>query len=104
MAGEVRAVLDRLADAGAVFSERALVARAYDYALPLYKGRLLSTGEGALDHALGMTGCIANLNLDGDARAAGLLFAVPSYQEGADEKLAAGFNATVAGPVNTSTG
>ena len=82
--------------AGLPEAERALVARAYEYALPLYKGRLLSTGEGALDHALGMTGCIANLNLDGDARAAGLLFAVPSYQEGADEKLAAGFNATVA--------
>ena len=77
-------------------AEREIVARAYDYAVPLYAGRILSTGEGALEHAMGMTGYIAKLNLDGDARAAGLLFAVPSYLEGANEKLAVDFNVVVA--------
>jgi GTP pyrophosphokinase len=82
--------------AGLAVPERNLVARAYDYALPLYADKVLSTGEGALEHALGMTGCIADLNLDADARAAGLLFAAPSYVDDAAEKLTGEFNATVA--------
>ncbi|MSQ50767.1 MAG: bifunctional (p)ppGpp synthetase/guanosine-3',5'-bis(diphosphate) 3'-pyrophosphohydrolase [Betaproteobacteria bacterium] len=77
-------------------AERAIVAKASDFAASLYSGKLLSTGEGALDHALGMTACIADLDLDGDARAAGLLYAVPSYLADAEVKLTAEFNATVA--------
>ncbi|MFM9968737.1 MAG: RelA/SpoT family protein [Burkholderiales bacterium] len=84
---------------GLAAAERALVARAFDYAAPLYEGKLLSTGESALDHAHGMCACIASLNLDGDARAAGLLFAAPSYVEESDEKLSKDFNPTVAGLV-----
>ena len=82
--------------AGLVPAEHAMVARAWDYAAPLYAGKLLSTGEDALEHAIGMTGCIAALNLDSDARAASLLFAVPSYLDESGEKLKTGFNATVA--------
>ena len=82
--------------AGLARAERDLVARAWDYAAPLYEGRLLSSGEDAMAHALGMTGRIAALNLDGDTRAASLLFAVPNYQEASTEKLRSAFNATVA--------
>ena len=57
--------------AGLAGAECAMVQRARDHAATVYAGRQLSTGEDALEHALGMTACIAGLNLDADARAAG---------------------------------
>jgi GTP pyrophosphokinase len=82
--------------AGLDASERALVARAQAYAAPLYAGKRLGTGEPALDHALGVAANLAALRLDGAARAAGLLYAVPEYVDDAEEQLASRFDATVA--------
>ena len=81
-------------------AEREFVVRAHDYAAPIYAGKVLGTGEGALEHALGLAENLAALRLDGHARAAGLLFALPEYQQGADEVLAEKFDATVANLVS----
>jgi len=82
--------------AGLDTPERALVIRAHDFAAPLYVDKRLGTGEPAIDHALGLVANLASLRLDGAARAAGLLYAVPEYLENAEERLAAQFNPTIA--------
>jgi GTP pyrophosphokinase len=76
--------------------ERALVARARTLAAKTYADRRLGTGEPAIDHALGLAGLLATLRLDGEARAAGLLFAMPEYVPDAAEQLAATFGERVA--------
>src|SRR5437667_6836684 len=70
--------------------------RALAFAADLYGGRLLGTGEPAYEHAVGTARNVAELRLDADARAAGLLFAVPAYLAGSEEKLKESFGATVA--------
>jgi GTP pyrophosphokinase len=80
-------------------AERDLVLRARDFAAPLYEGKVLGTGELALEHALGLAERLAELRLDGDTRAAGLLFAVPAYLDRAHEQLVTLFGAPVAGLV-----
>ncbi len=72
--------LDRLSE-GLEGPERARLSQALERVSALYAGRVLGTGEGALEHALGLTSAIADLRLDVDARIAGLLFAVPEYAE-----------------------
>ncbi len=86
--------------AGLDAAERALVLRAHAIAAPLYAGHTLATGEPAMEHAIAVAANLASLRLDGEARAAGLLFAVPEYLEGAGERLAAEVGATVAGLVD----
>jgi GTP pyrophosphokinase len=86
--------------AGLDAPERTLVARAHAYVVPLYADKRLGTGEAALDHALGVAANLAALRLDGAARAAGLLYAVPEYVDDADEQLASRFDATVAALVS----
>lgn len=86
--------------AGLDASERALVERAHAYAVQVYEGKRLGTGEPALEHALGLVGNLASLRLDGTTRAAGLLFAVPEYVEDAEERLASEFGAAVAALVS----
>ncbi|HSD52724.1 MAG TPA: bifunctional (p)ppGpp synthetase/guanosine-3',5'-bis(diphosphate) 3'-pyrophosphohydrolase [Burkholderiales bacterium] len=86
--------------AGLDAPERAVVARAHAFAAPLYAGKRLGTGEPALEHALGVAANLAALRLDGAARAAGLLYAVPEYVADADEQLASRFDATVAALVS----
>ena len=70
--------------AGLAAPERALVGRALEFAEPLYAGQLLSTGEPAWSHALGLAASLAAVGLDAPGRAAGVLFAAPKYLDGTD--------------------
>jgi GTP pyrophosphokinase len=88
------AALGALAE-GLAGAERELVARALEFAEPLYAGQLLSTGEPAWSHALGLGAGLAGVGLDAPGRAAGILFAAPKYLDGAD-RLAQAFGAEVA--------
>ncbi len=89
--------------AGLDAAERALVERAAAFAAPLYEGKLLGTGEPALEHAYGLAANLAALRIDGATRAAGLLFAVPEYLPDALDQLAARFDAGVAALVGGVT-
>jgi GTP pyrophosphokinase len=82
--------------AGLDAPERTLVQRAEAFAAPLYDGKLLGTGEPALEHAYGLAANLARLRLDAATRAAGLLYAVPEYLPDAEARIAAHFDATVA--------
>jgi len=86
---------DRLS-AGLSAEEGDAVARARDFAATLYGERLLGTGERAYEHAVGLARTVAELRLDADSRAAGLLFAAPAYLPEAEEKLGAIFGPVVA--------
>ena len=88
------AALDSLA-AGLAAPERALVARALEFAEPLYAAQLLSTGEPTWHHALGLGANIAAIGLDAPGRAAGILFAAPKHLDGID-KLREAFGDEVA--------
>src|SRR5688500_694356 len=85
------AALEPLA-AGLAAPERALLGRALEFAEPLYAGQLLSTGEPAWGHALGLAASLAAIGLDAPGRAAGGLFAAPKSL-GGTEKPHAGFGA-----------
>src|SRR3954465_9324445 len=74
------AALEALA-VGRPAAGRALVARALAFAEPLYAGQVLSTGEPAWTHALGLAGGLAAIGLDAAGRMAGVLFAAPKYVE-----------------------
>ena len=63
--------------------DRGSLARALAFAADLYGEKLLGTGEPVYEHAVGTARNVAELRLDADARAAGLLFAVPVYLPGA---------------------
>src|SRR2546430_14256147 len=71
--------------------DRSLLARALAFAADLYGGKLLGTGEPAYEHAEGTARNVAELRLDADARAAGLLFPVPAYLPAAEESLTESF-------------
>ena len=75
--------------------ERDLVARALDFAAPVYEGKTLGTGEGAMQHAIGVARRLAELKLDGEARAGAILFGIPSYLNDAHGKLDQEFGAAV---------
>jgi GTP pyrophosphokinase len=83
-------------DAGLGEEERRVLARAQEFAAGLYDEKLLGTGEPAFEHAVGLARIIAELRLDADARAAGLLFAAPAYLPEAEEKLGESFGPVVA--------
>ncbi len=78
------AALESLA-AGLAAPERALIARALEFAEQLYVGQLLSTGEPTWHHALGLAANLAAIGLDASGRAAGILFATPKHLEGIDK-------------------
>ena len=88
------AALEPLAQ-GLAAADRALLARALEFAEPLYAGQALSTGEPIWPHALGLAASLASIGMDPAARAAGVLFAAPKYT-GGTEKLAQAFGAEVA--------
>jgi GTP pyrophosphokinase len=83
------AALGPLAE-GLAAPERTLVARALEFAEPLYAGQALSTGEPVWAHALGLAASLAAIGMDPAARAAGVLFAAPE-QLGDNAKLRAQF-------------
>ncbi len=68
--------------AGLAAADRALLARALEFAEPLYAGQSLSTGEPTWAHALGLATNLAAIGLDAPGRAAGLLFAAPKHLGG----------------------
>ncbi|MFL6567029.1 MAG: RelA/SpoT family protein [Burkholderiales bacterium] len=72
--------LDALAE-GLAPAERMRMARALEFAEPLYAGQLLSTGEPTWAHALGLAANLATIGLDAPGRMAGLLFAAPRHAE-----------------------
>ena len=90
---------DLLAAAGHE-QDRRVLERALELARGVYGDKLLGTGEPALEHALGLARNVAQLRLDVDTLAAGLLFAVPAYLPDAAEKLTESFGATVAALVS----
>ena len=77
------AALDSVA-AGLAPADRELVARALEYADPLYAGQRLSTGEPTWLHALGLAAGLAAIGMDAPGRAAGVLFAAPKHLEDAE--------------------
>lgn len=77
----------------------ARVGAALGLACEAYGGALLSSGEPALQHALGMASIAAGLQLDGEVRSAALLFAVTDHVPDAPARLKVGFGDTVAGLV-----
>ncbi len=89
------AALEPLAE-GLAGAERALLARALEFAEPLYAGQALSTGEPVWPHALGLGASLAAIGMDPAARAAGVLFAAPKYLGGM-ERLEESFGAEIAG-------
>ena len=89
------AALGPLAE-GLAPAERELVARALEFAEPLYAGELLSTGEPVWPHALGIAASLAEIGLDAPGRAAGILFAAPK-RLGVTDRLREAFGPEVAG-------
>jgi GTP pyrophosphokinase len=89
------AALGPLAE-GLAGAERELLARALEFAEPLYAGQQLSTGEPVWSHALGLAAGLAAVGMDAPGRSAGVLFAAPKYLEGTD-KLAEAFGPEIAG-------
>src|SRR5882724_3949420 len=83
-------------NAGMSEEDRRALARALEFAASVYGEKLLGTGEPAYGHALGTARNVAALRLDADARAAGLLFAVPAYLPAAEGVLTESFGAAVA--------
>ncbi len=67
--------------AGLADADRLAVARALEFAEPLYAGQKLSTGEPTWEHALGLAGSLAAIGMDAPGRVAGVLFAAPKYVE-----------------------
>jgi GTP pyrophosphokinase len=88
------AALEPLAG-GLAAPERALIGRALEFAEPLYAGQVLSTGEPAWGHALGLAASLAAIGLDAPGRAAGILFATPKYL-GENDRLREAFGEEVA--------
>jgi GTP pyrophosphokinase len=82
--------------AGISEEDRRVIGRALDFAADLYGEKLLGTGEPVYGHALGLARNVAELNVDADTRAAGVLFAAPAYLAESGEKLKSMFGATVA--------
>src|SRR6266513_1024192 len=83
-------------NAGISEEDRRTLARALEFAANVYGGKLLGTGEPAYEHAVATARNVAELRLDADARAAGLLFAVPAYLPAAEEALTESFGTAVA--------
>src|SRR3977135_3762100 len=82
-------------NAGISDEDRSSLGRALAFAADLSGGKRRGAGEPAYEHAVGTARNVAELRLDADARAAGLLFAVPAYLPAAEETLAGSFGAAV---------
>lgn len=76
--------------------ERELVARAFNRARTLYQNARRPSGEGLLDHVLGVVEILNQMRLDGESLAAALLMDAPGRLENAVEKLAEEFSPSVA--------
>ncbi|KPK09069.1 MAG: GTP pyrophosphokinase [Betaproteobacteria bacterium SG8_39] len=72
------AALEPLAE-GLSADDRGLIARALEFAEPLYAGQQLSTGEPEWPHALGIGASLASIGMDAAGRLAGILFAAAKH-------------------------
>ena len=90
------AALEPIAE-GLAAKDRALLARALEFAEPLYAGQALSTGEPTWAHALGLAGNLAAIGLDAPGRAAGILFAAPKHLDTGIDRLREVFGEEIAG-------
>jgi GTP pyrophosphokinase len=75
---------------------RPLLAQAVEWVRACYGDRVLSSGEGVWEHALGMALIAVSLRLDLDARVAALLFAVHEVDANANEHIETRFGPLVA--------
>ena len=94
-AGQVSPALAAIA-AGLPESDAARLAHACEFAATVYAGKLLGTGEPALEHAMGVARNVAALRMDAETRIAGILFSAPQYLADSEAKLGAAFGPTVA--------
>ena len=76
-------------------AEVELIRRAYEFAVPLYDGKVELTGEPLLHHALGAGLILVSMNMDYETIAATMLHAVPEYLDDWQEKLEKVFGANV---------
>ena len=93
--GQVSPALAAIA-AGLPESDTARLAHACEFAATVYAGKLLGTGEPALEHAMGVARNVAALRMDAETRIAGILFSAPQYLADSEAKLGAEFGPTVA--------
>ena len=77
-------------------ADREVLARALEFAEPLYAGQTLSTGEQVWPHALGLASSLAAIGMDSASRASGILFAAPKFIAKPDD-LRERFGAEIAG-------
>lgn len=87
--------IDRLCD-GLTAEQRTQVERALAMAEPIYRDRVLGTGEPVWPHALGTALIMASLRQDVETRIAAVLFSVGEYLEGALEQVEKEFGPAVA--------
>ena len=85
-----------LIGAGLPSSALPALQQAVDWAMSVYQDRTLGSGEGTWQHAMGIALIAVSLKLDLDARIAALLFAVPEYEDKADELVSERFGPLVA--------
>ena len=76
--------------------EALLIQRACRMAANSYGNRELISGVSILQHALGSAAILASMRMDGEAVAAAVLYALPQYDEDADEKLQTEFGDSIA--------
>jgi GTP pyrophosphokinase len=78
-------------------SARREIDEALTFARDVYGDEVLGTGESVWTHAQGMALIASALRLDGEARVAAILFAVPVYRAGSLEQVSQRFGDAVAG-------
>ena len=72
---------------GLSVEETEKIRQAAEFLRAVYADRLLGSGEGVWQHALGMALILGGLKLDADTRLAALLFSLPAYDEQALVKI-----------------
>src|SRR5258706_7389724 len=66
-------------------ADREVLARALEFADPLYAGQILSTGESVWPHAIGLAARLSAIGMDAASRASGILFAAPKFLAKTDD-------------------
>ena len=77
-------LLNQLRQQGYAPDDRALVARAYRFSLPLFSGRFRASGKTFFAHMTGTASILASLRLDGAVVTAGLLHAAYTHGDFGD--------------------
>lgn len=85
---------------GLTSDDSARVMDALAFIEPIYRGKSVSTGQGAFEFAQGVATILAHLNTDADTRIAGLLFELPVLDSAAAVALEARFGTEIANLVS----